>query len=62
MKMVFTEICRSLECQSHVGCALKGALLPDKPGYLWFPSPTQALHTEFPSSDFSLPISIRFPY
>lgn len=41
MKLVFMEICSSMEFQSQGGHVVKGALLPDKPGYLWFhlPSP-----------------------
>lgn len=41
MKLVFMEICSSTEFQSQGGRVVKGALLPDKPGYLWFHSPPQ---------------------
>lgn len=64
MKLVFMEICSSTEFQSQGGHAVKGSLLPDKPGYLWFHSTPQVLYNEFPPSVFSLPmlIYIRFPY
>lgn len=41
MKLVFMEICSSMEFRSQGGRVVKGALLPDKPGYLWFHSPPQ---------------------
>lgn len=64
MKVVFMEISSSVEFQSQAGCVVRGALLPEEPGYLWFHSPLQVLHPEFPSSAFSPPriISIRFPF
>lgn len=61
MKLVCMEICSSMEFPSQGGRVVKGTLLPDKPGYLWFHSPLQVLYNEFPSSAFSL-IYIRFPY
>lgn len=52
MKVVFMEISSSMEFQSHIGCVVRGALLPEGPGYLWFHCSPQVLHTEFPSSAF----------
>lgn len=64
MKLVFVKTGSHMEFQSLGGRVVKGALLPDKPGYLWCHSPPQVLYNEFPSSAFSLPvlIYIRFPY
>lgn len=46
------EISSSMEFQSQGGCVVRGALLPEGPGYLWFHCPPRVLHTEFPSSAF----------
>lgn len=36
MRLVFMEIGSSMDLQSQGGHVVKGALLPDKPGYLLF--------------------------
>ena len=47
------EICSYVEFQSQGGRVVKGLRPPNKPGHLWFHSPPQALHNEFPSAALS---------